>query len=95
MENIVYNELIARGYSVFIGNTENVEIDFLVTKFQEKVYFQVTYLLSDDAVIEREFGAFSKIEDNYPKYVLSMDQFDFSQKGIIHKNIVKWLLEDN
>lgn len=46
-------------------------------------------------VIEREFGAFSKIEDNYPKYVLSMDQFDFSQKGIIHKNIVKWLLEDN
>ena len=95
LENIVYNELIARGYSVFIGNTENGEIDFVATKFQEKVYFQVTYLLSDDAVIEREFGAFSKIEDNYPKYVLSMDQFDFSQKGIIHKNIVKWLLEDN
>ena len=95
LENIVYNELIARGYSVFIGNTENGEIDFVATKFQEKVYFQVTYLLSDDAVIAREFGAFSKIEDNYPKYVLSMDQFDFSQKGIIHKNIVKWLLEDN
>lgn len=95
LENIVYNELIARGYAVFIGNTENGEIDFVATKFQEKVYFQVTYLLSDEAVIEREFGAFSKIVDNYPKYVLSMDQFDFSQNGIVHKNIVTWLLEEN
>ena len=95
LENVIYNELLNRGYDVYIGKIKNGEIDFLATKFQEKVYFQVTYLLSDDAVIEREFGAFSKIEDNYPKYVLSMDQFDFSQKGIIHKNIVKWLLEDN
>lgn len=93
LENIVYNELIARGYHVNIGNIENGEIDFIATRFEEKIYIQVAYILSDEVVVEREFGAYKKIEDNYPKYVLSMDKFDFSQNGIIHKNIVDWLLE--
>ena len=92
LENIVYNELVARGYKVNIGTLENGEIDFIATKFNEKIYIQVAYILSDDKVIDREFNAYKKIEDNYPKYVLSMDKFDFSQNGIIHKNIIDWLL---
>ena len=94
LENIVYNELIARGYNVNIGNIHNGEIDFIATRFEEKIYIQVTYLLDDENVSEREFGAYKQIEDNYPKYVLSMDKFDFSQNGIIHKNIIDWLLEE-
>ena len=93
LENIVYNELIARGYNVNIGNIEKGEIDFIATRFEEKIYIQVSYILADDKVIEREFGAYEKITDNYPKYVLSMDNYDFSKNGIIHKNIIEWLLE--
>ena len=92
LENIVYNELIARGYNVNIGTLDNGEIDFIATKFNEKIYIQVAYILSDESVITREFWAYKKIEDNYPKYVLSMDKFDLSQNGIIHKNIIDWLL---
>ena len=94
LENIVYNELIARGYNVNIGSIDNGEIDFIATRFEEKIYIQVTYLLDDENVSEREFGAYKQIEDNYPKYVLSMDKFDFSQNGIIHKNIIDLLLDE-
>ncbi len=94
LENIVYNELVARGYKVNTGNIENGEIDFIATRFNEKIYIQVAYVLSDETVIEREFGAFKKVEDNYPKYVISTDKYDFSQDGIIHKNIIDWLLEE-
>ena len=93
LENIVYNELIARGYNVNIGNTDNGEIDFVATKFEEKIYIQVAYILSDESVVKREFDTYNKIEDNYPKYVITMDKFDFSQNGIIHKNIIDWLLD--
>lgn len=92
LENIVYNELIARGYKVNIGNLENGEIDFIATKYDEKIYIQVAYILSDESVIKREFDSYKKIDDNYPKYVISMDKFDFSRNGIIHKNIIDWLL---
>ena len=93
LENIVYNELISRGYDVKIGNLEKAEIDFIATRFKEKIYIQVAYILTDDTVIDREFGAYKGIEDNYPKYVLTMDKHDFSQEGIIHKNVIDWLLE--
>ena len=93
LENIVYNELISRGYDVKIGNLEKAEIDFIATRFKEKIYIQVAYILADDTVIDREFGAYKDIEDNYPKYVLTMDKYDFSQEGIIHKNVIDWLLE--
>ena len=93
LENIVYNELISRGYDVKIGNLEKAEIDFIATRFKEKIYIQVAYILADDTVIDREFGAYKGIEDNYPKYVLTMDKQDFSQEGIIHKNVIDWLLE--
>ena len=78
LENIVYNELISRGYDVKVGNLEKGEIDFIATRFKEKIYFQVAYILADEKVIEREFGAYKGIEDNYPKYVLSLDKYDFS-----------------
>lgn len=92
LENVVYNELLSRGYDVKVGTLEQKEIDFIATKFQEKIYFQVAYQLSDE-IVEREFGAFDGIDDHYPKYVLSVDTIDFSQNGIIHKNIIDWLLE--
>ena len=95
LENIVYNELIARGYDVFIGKTDNGEIDFVVEGFKEKFYVQVANILSDDEVVKREFGAYDNINDNYPKYVLTMDKIDYSRNGIIHKNIIEWLLENN
>ena len=92
LENIVYNELISRGYDVKVGNIENKEVDFIATRYQEKVYFQVVYQLNDENM-EREFGVFQKILDHYPKYVISTDTLDMSQDGIIHKNIIEWLLE--
>lgn len=95
LENIVYNQLVSDGYEVNVGNTDNGEIDFIATKFNEKKYFQVTYILADDDTINREFGAYNNITDNYPKYVLSLDKFDMSQNGIVHKNIIEWLLEEN
>lgn len=93
IENVVYNELLERGYDVYIGKTKDGEIDFIATKTEEKLYFQVAYLLESDKVQTREFGAFKEIEDNYPRYVLSLDKVDFSRDGIIHKNIIEWLLE--
>ncbi len=92
LENIVYNELISRGYDVKVGTFENGEIDFIATRFEEKKYYQVAYHLSDE-IIDREFGAYNNVQDNYPKYVISNDTFDFSQNGIIHKNIIDFLLD--
>ena len=92
LENIVFNELLYRGYEVNIGNNNGKEIDFVATKYNQKEYYQVCYYLNDEHVVEREFGAYSDINDNYPKYVISMDELDFSQNGIIHKNIIDWLL---
>ena len=92
IENIVYNELINRGYKVDVGIIKNQEIDFIAYKGKEKLYFQVCYLLFGEEIIEREFGAFDKVKDNYPKYVLSLDKFDFSRNGIQHVNLISWLL---
>lgn len=91
LENIVFNELISRGYDVKVGSLDSGEIDFIATRFEEKEYYQVTFHLGDD-IIEREFGVYKNIQDNYPKYVISCDTFDFSQNGIIHKNIIDFLL---
>ena len=93
LENVVYNELIARGYEIQVGVTTNSEIDFIATKDGQKEYYQVAYILHDENTIKREFGVYQKVKDNFPKFVISADHFDFSQDGIIHKNIIKWLLE--
>ncbi len=95
LENIVYNELVSRGYNVNVGNIGLQEVDFIATKFENKIYVQVAYLLTDDDVINREFKVFDNIKDNYPKYVISMDTLNLSQNGIIHKNIIDFLLSDD
>jgi predicted AAA+ superfamily ATPase len=93
IENIVYNELIYRGYEVKIGSLDKGEIDFIATKDGKKEYYQVCYLIGDNEdTRKREFGAYSTIDDNYPKYVISNDKFDLSENGIKHLNIIKWLL---
>ena len=86
-KQIIYINFENEDYS-FIKN----DID-LHNFIKEKIYIQVAYILADDSVIDREFGAYKSIEDNYPKYVLTMDKHDFSQEGIIHKNVIDWLLE--
>ncbi len=93
LENIVYNELIARGYDVYIGKTDNGEIDFVVDNFGERFYIQVADYLSSNEVVKREFGAYKNVKDNFPKYVLTMDKINYSKDGIVHKNIIEWLLE--
>ncbi|MEZ0329219.1 MAG: ATP-binding protein [Dissulfuribacterales bacterium] len=93
LENIVYMELLRRGYEVTVGKTKNLEVDFCAKKGDEIMYFQVCYLLASDDTIQREFGALATISDNYPKYVLSMDDINMSRNGIQHKNIRDFLLE--
>lgn len=92
LENLIYNELIYRGYEIKIGKTYKGEIDFVVTKNNTKCFIQVAYLLSDESIIKKEFSAFSSIKDSAPKYVFSLDQFDMSQDGIKHINIEDFLL---
>ena len=95
LENIVYNELINRNYEVYIGKTKNGEVDFLVKKDGNIKYIQVTYEMEGhDNTIEREFGAYKSIEDNYPKYVISLDKIDLSRDGIIHLNLIDFLLSE-
>ena len=93
LENVVYNELISRGFEVYVGKTTKGEVDFVTIKGQEKAYYQVAYYLYDQKVIDREFGAFLDVPDNFPKYVISFDKMDFSRDGIIHKNVIDFLLE--
>lgn len=95
LENIVYNELLIKGYEVYIGKTKNGEVDFLAKKDGINKYIQVCYGLNSKEVIEREFGAFKPINDNFPKYVISLDTADFSQDGIIHLNLIDFLMNDN
>lgn len=92
LENIVYNELVARGYDVYTGKTPKGEIDFVAEKDGNTVYIQVAYILADDKVIEREFGAFNAVKDNFPKYVISLSEGDFGGAGIIHINMIDFLL---
>ena len=91
LENVVYNELLVRGYEVYVGKTRNGEIDFVAVNGTDKEYYQVAYYLADQRVIDREFGVYRQVADNYPKYVLSMDKMDFSRDGIIHQNILEFL----
>ncbi len=91
-ENIVFLELLYRGYNVAVGKTNEYEIDFVAYKGREKLYVQVCYALASPSTIEREFGNLERIKDNYPKYVISGDLPDFSRNGIKHYNIIDFLL---
>lgn len=93
-ENIIYLELLYRGYDVKVGKTDDYEIDFVAYKGSNVLYIQVCYLLATPETIEREFGNLERINDNYPKYVISGDIPDFSRNGIKHYNIIKFLLNE-
>lgn len=95
LENIVYLELLRRGYDVTIGKLGSREIDFVARKADKKIYIQVTYLLAAEETIEREFQVFDGIRDNFPKYVLSLDELDMSRNGIRHYNIRDFLLAED
>ena len=92
LENIVCMELLCRGCNVTIGKAGEKEIDFIAEKEGDKLYIQVAYLLPTEDTIKREFGVYESIKDNYPKYVLSMDEFDMSRNGIKHFNVRDFLL---
>lgn len=94
LENIVYLELRRRGHEVYVGKYEDKEVDFIAVDGEKTMYIQVAYLLAEESTIEREFSVLQAIEDNYPKFVISMDKVNRSRNGIIHKNIIDFLLED-
>ena len=91
LENIVYMELLRRGYAVTVGKAGSREIDFVCQKQNEKLYVQVCYLLASEETVKREFGVYETIPDNFPKYVVSMDEIDMSRNGIKHRNIRDFL----
>ena len=94
LENIVYIELISRGYEVKVGKVKDKEINFIAKKEKDLYYYQILYKIRDEKIRENIFEVYNSIEDNFPKYVLSMDHSNFSQDGVIHKNIIDFLLED-
>lgn len=94
LENIVLLDLLRRNKKVYVGKIDEYEVDFVVVDGSEIEYIQVTYLLAAESTIEREFSALERINDNYPKTVLSMDRIDRSRNGIRHKNIIEFLLRD-
>ncbi len=95
LENVVYNELLNRGYDVYIGKTKTGEVDFLAKKEGNTKYIQVTYEMNSEETIDREFGAYKGVDDNYPKYVISLDKINLSRDGIIHLNLIDFLLSND
>ncbi len=95
LENVVYNELINREYEVFIGKTRNSEVDFIAKKDGQVKYIQVTYEMNNEQTMEREFGAFKSISDDNPKYIISLDKTNLTKDGIIHLNLIDFLLKED
>ena len=95
LENLVFLELKRRGNQVYVGKAGDSEIDFVTKKGEEIGYYQVSASILDETTRKRELEAFSNIKDNYPKFILTLDDFDFgSLGGIQHKNIIEWMLEE-
>ena len=92
LENIVYNELTSRGWSVSIGRAGDLEIDFVAHRDTQVLYVQVSYLLASERTRRREFDALLAVPDNHPKLVLSLDPLSLSRDGVEHRNLVEWLL---
>lgn len=95
IENIVYLELLRRGYEITIGKVDNLEVDFVCKKQNRPIYIQVSYLLSSEETIERELKPLMNISDNYPKYVITMDEVNMSHDGIEHLNLIDFLIDNN
>ena len=95
LENIIYLELLRRNYKVTIGKIYDLEVDFVCKKPNKKIYIQVSKYVLDEKTKERELKSLMKIKDSYPKYLLTLDRFDFSSKGIKHVNIIDFLKSDD
>lgn len=94
LENIVYLELLRRGNIVWTGTSRNSEVDFVCkTKTGDIEYYQVAWQMTNESTVEREFGALEKINDSYPKFLLTTDGFTQNRSGIQHLNIFNWLLD--
>lgn len=93
IENLVYMELRRRGFQVNVGKYMNSEVDFIAVSQQKKIYFQVAMSILDEQTAKREFAPFYLIQDNYPKYVISMDSINLSKDGFKHLNLYDFLLE--
>lgn len=93
LENIVYLELLRRGFQVSVGKLEQGEVDFVARRNGEISYYQVSASVLDPAVLERELRPLEKIKDNYPKYLLTLDELPIGRNGINQLNIVDFLLE--
>lgn len=92
-KNIVAVELVRRGYTVGVGMLGEREVDFVAERGRERMYVQVSYLMPSADIRDREFSVLERIRDNYPIFVLSMDELDFSRNGIIHRPIREFLLD--
>ena len=95
IENIVFLELLRRGYRVNIGKIDEKEIDFIATKQNTREYYQVAMTALDDAVRQRELAPLQKVGDNYPKYLLTLDFVTGDNEGIQQMNLIDWLLSGN
>lgn len=94
LENVVYLELIRRGYDVYVGKVDDAEVDFVAENSDGTVYFQVASTVREESTLERELRPLQKINDNYPKYLLTLDDDpDADFNGIRKKNALDWLLE--
>jgi len=93
LENVVYLELIRRGYKIWTGMTRSNEVDFVCkTKTGDIEYYQIAWQLTSESTLEREFDALEKIKDNFPKFLLTTDSFTQNRSGILHLNVFNWLL---
>lgn len=96
LENVVYLELLRRGNKIWTGTSRNSEVDFVCkTKTGDIEYYQVAWQMTNEKTVEREFGALEKINDNYPKFLLTTDGFTQNRRGVKHLNVFNWLLETN
>lgn len=94
LENVVYLELLRRGYRVYVGQMNDGEVDFVAMNSEETVYYQVAATTLEEATLERELASLRKIQDNYPKYLLTLDELfgNADYDGIKKRNVLEWLL---
>lgn len=95
IENLVFLELLRRGYTISTGLYNSLEVDFVATKGTDIRYYQVSLSVMDEKVLQREIAPFYKINDNYPKYLITMDPISLTDNGIIHQNLFDFFLENN
>ena len=95
LENIVFLELLRRGYTVYIGKVDDLEVDFVAKNRERLKYYQVALTVREEKVLERELRALQKTGDHYPKYLLTLDMdLEADYDGITKINVIDWLLKE-